>query len=294
MIGIVLAGGTGSRLWPITTSVSKQMLPIYDKPMIHYPISTLMAAGIKNIVVVTTERDSNAFQGLLGDGHKLGVNFFYEVQDAPRGIADAFNVCKNRIQGQKVALILGDNLFHGQGLGRNLQKYLQVEGAQIFGYQVSDPSQYGVAALDKDGNILQLVEKPATPVSNIAIPGLYFYDETILDVVANMKPSQRNELEITDVNLSYLESGKLKIEVLPRGTAWLDTGTVDSLIEASNYMQIVEKRQGAKVACLEEVALNMGYINLEGFDKCITDFADTPYAKYLKDLRNQFLEREAT
>jgi glucose-1-phosphate thymidylyltransferase len=293
VIGIVLAGGTGSRLWPITASVSKQMLPIYDKPMIHYPISTLMAAGIKDIVVVTTERDSNAFQGLLGDGHKLGVNFFYEIQDAPRGIADAFNVCKSRIQGQKVALILGDNLFHGQGLGRNLQKYLKIEGAQIFGYQVSDPSQYGVAALDKHGNILQLVEKPSTLVSNIAIPGLYFYDETILDVVANVKPSQRNELEITDVNLSYLANGKLKIEVLPRGTAWLDTGTVDSLIEASNYMQIVEKRQGAKVACLEEVALNMGYINLEDFEKCITDYADTPYATYLKDLRNQFLDREA-
>jgi len=266
------------------------MLPVYDKPMIHYPISTLMTAGIRDIIVVSTARDSLAFQNLLGTGEDLGINFTFRVQDAPRGIADAFNVCANEIRGNKVALILGDNIFHGQGLGRNLQKYLQVSGAQIFGYQVSDPSQYGVAVLNKSGEVIELVEKPISQISNIAVPGLYFYDENVISVVQDIDPSDRNELEITDVNLHYLRNNQLKLEVLPRGTAWLDTGGVDSLLEASNYMQIVEKRQGLKIASLEEVALNMGFIGIKEFEKCISRYGQAPYGQYLEQLRKQFLE----
>jgi glucose-1-phosphate thymidylyltransferase len=271
-------------------SVSKQMLPVYDKPMIYYPISTLMAAGIRDIIIVSTARDSLAFKDLLGTGEDLGIKFTFRVQDAPRGIADAFNVCEKEITGKKVALILGDNIFHGQGLGRDLQKYLQVTGAQIFGYRVSDPAQYGVAVLNKSGEVIELVEKPNSQISNIAVPGLYFYDETIVAVVRDLKPSDRNELEITDVNLHYFRNNQLKLELLPRGTAWLDTGSVDSLLEASNYMQIVEKRQGLKIASLEEVALNMGFIGIKEFENSISRYGQAPYGQYLEQLRKQFLE----
>lgn len=291
MIGIVLAGGTGSRLWPITLSVSKQMVPVYDKPLIYYPIATLMTAGIRDIVIITTGRDAVQFERLLGDGSQFGVKFTFLVQDAPRGIADAFNVARKEIEGQKVALILGDNIFHGQGLGRNLQKYFDVDGAQIFGYQVSDPSEYGIAEIDKENNVLNLIEKPDNPMSSIAVPGLYFYDQDILNVVGNLKPSPRNELEITDVNREYLRRGKLKLELLPRGTAWLDTGTTDSLLEASSYIQIVEKRQGLKVACLEEIALTMDFINLDTLEESIRKLGNTPYSKYLAGIRAQYLEQ---
>ena len=289
MIGIVLAGGTGSRLWPVTLTVSKQLVPVYDKPLIYYPLATLMTSGIRQIIIVTTERDAPQFKHLLGDGSQFGVDFSYAVQSSPRGIADAFNVVSDQISGEKVALILGDNIFHGQGLGRNLQKYTDVKGAQIFGYQVSDASQYGIAEFDGNNAVVNLVEKPEKPLSNIAIPGLYFYDERILGIVNGLKPSKRNELEITDVNREYLRIGELNLEILPRGTAWLDTGTTDSLIEASSYVQIVEKRQGLKIACLEEVALKMEYIGLDRFDESIQKFGNSPYGIYLSEVKSQFL-----
>lgn len=289
MIGIVLAGGTGSRLWPITLSVSKQLVPVYDKPLIYYPIATLMTSGIREIIVITSEREAPQFRQLLGDGSQFGIKFNYAIQSSPRGIADAFNVVADQISGEKVALILGDNIFHGQGLGRNLQKYTDVEGAQIFGYQVSDPSQYGIAEFDGNNKVVNLVEKPDSPISNIAIPGLYFYDEQVLSIVDGLKPSKRNELEITDVNREYLRLGKLNLEILPRGTAWLDTGTTDSLVEASSYIQIVEKRQGLKIACLEEVALKMEYIGVDQLDDSIQKFGSSPYGFYLREVKSQFL-----
>jgi glucose-1-phosphate thymidylyltransferase len=289
VIGIVLAGGTGSRLWPITLSVSKQLVPVYDKPLIYYPIATLMTSGIREIIVITSEREAPQFRQLLGDGSQFGIKFNYAIQSSPRGIADAFNVVADQISGEKVALILGDNIFHGQGLGRNLQKYTDVEGAQIFGYQVSDPSQYGIAEFDGNNKVVNLVEKPDSPISNIAIPGLYFYDEQVLSIVDGLKPSKRNELEITDVNREYLRLGKLNLEILPRGTAWLDTGTTDSLVEASSYIQIVEKRQGLKIACLEEVALKMEYIGVDQLDDSIQKFGSSPYGFYLREVKSQFL-----
>ena len=289
MIGIVLAGGTGSRLWPITLSVSKQLVPVYDKPLIYYPIATLMTSGIREIIIITSDRDAPQFRQLLGDGSQFGIKFNYAIQSSPRGIADAFNVVADQISGEKVALILGDNIFHGQGLGRNLQKYTDVEGAQIFGYQVSDPSQYGIAEFDGNNKVVNLVEKPDSPISNIAIPGLYFYDEQVLSIVDGLKPSKRNELEITDVNREYLRLGKLNLEILPRGTAWLDTGTTDSLVEASSYIQIVEKRQGLKIACLEEVALKMEYIGVDQLDDSIQKFGSSPYGFYLREVKSQFL-----
>lgn len=289
MIGIVLAGGTGSRLWPITLSVSKQLVPVYDKPLIYYPIATLMTSGIREIIVITSEREAPQFRQLLGDGSQFGIKFNYAIQSSPRGIADAFNVVADQISGEKVALILGDNIFHGQGLGRNLQKYTDVEGAQVFGYQVSDPSQYGIAEFDGNNKVVNLVEKPDSPISNIAIPGLYFYDEQVLSIVDGLKPSKRNELEITDVNREYLRLGKLNLEILPRGTAWLDTGTTDSLVEASSYIQIVEKRQGLKIACLEEIALKMEYIGVDQLDDSIQKFGTSPYGFYLREVKSQFL-----
>jgi glucose-1-phosphate thymidylyltransferase len=289
VIGIVLAGGTGSRLWPITLSVSKQLVPVYDKPLIYYPIATLMTSGIREIIVITSEREAPQFRQLLGDGSQFGIKFNYAIQSSPRGIADAFNVVADQISGEKVALILGDNIFHGQGLGRNLQKYTNVKGAQIFGYQVSDPSQYGIAEFDGNNKVVNLVEKPDSPISNIAIPGLYFYDEQVLSIVDGLKPSKRNELEITDVNREYLRLGKLNLEILPRGTAWLDTGTTDSLVEASSYIQIVEKRQGLKIACLEEVALKMEYIGVDQLDDSIQKFGSSPYGLYLREVKSQFL-----
>ncbi len=289
MIGIVLAGGTGSRLWPVTLSVSKQLVPVYDKPLIYYPLATLMTAGIRQIIIITSDRDAPNFKQLLGDGSQFGVEFSYAVQAAPRGIADAFNVVSEQISGERVALILGDNIFHGQGLGRNLQKYSQVQGAQIFGYQVSDASQYGIAEFDRNNIVVNLIEKPEKPLSNIAIPGLYFYDQQVLGIVKGLKPSKRNELEITDVNREYLRLGQLNLEILPRGTAWLDTGTHDSLIEASSFVQIVEKRQGLKIACLEEVALKMEYISLDRFNDSIQKFGNSPYGNYLNEVRSQFL-----
>ena len=254
MKGIVLAGGSGSRLAPITSAVSKQLLPIYDKPLIYYPISTLMLAGIREHLIITTLRDQEAFKSLLGDGSRFGMNFEYAIQESPRGLAEAFIIGKKFVGGSKVALALGDNLFHGSGLGFQLKELTDRSGSTIFAYKVSDPHNYGVVEFDAAGNAVSLEEKPLQPKSNFAVPGLYFYDNAVLDVAAGVKPSNRGELEITSINQVYLAQKKLFVQVLPRGTAWLDTGTPDNLLAAATYVKIIEARQGYKIACLEEIA----------------------------------------
>ncbi len=260
MIGIVLAGGKGTRLYPITGAFSKQLLPVYDKPMVYYPIATLMAAGIRKIIIVSTPRDQELFSRLLGDGSQFGVNFLFKIQEEPKGIAEVFKVCENEIRGQKVCLILGDNLFHGSGLGRELAKFNGINGAHIFGYQVANPSGYGVLELDSSGNIISIEEKPESPKSQLAIPGLYFYDEKIVENSSSILASPRGELEITDVNKIYFKQGNLSASILPRGTAWFDTGSHDALLDAGNYVKVLENRQGIKVACLEEVSWRQGWI----------------------------------
>jgi glucose-1-phosphate thymidylyltransferase len=260
MIGIVLAGGKGTRLYPITGAFSKQLLPVYDKPMVYYPIATLMAAGIRKIIIVSTPRDQELFSRLLGDGSQFGVNFLFKIQEEPKGIAEVFKVCENEIRGQKVCLILGDNLFHGSGLGRELAKFNGINGAHIFGYQVANPSGYGVLELDSSGNIISIEEKPESPKSKLAIPGLYFYDEKIVENSSSILASPRGEFEITDVNKIYFKQGNLSASILPRGTAWFDTGSHDALLDAGNYVKVLENRQGIKVACLEEVSWRQGWI----------------------------------
>jgi len=286
MKGIVLAGGTGSRLFPLTVAFSKQLLPVFDKPLIFYPVSTLMAAGIKDILIITTPQDQALFQKLLGSGEELGINISYAVQNHPKGIPEAFLIAKNFIGGEKVALILGDNIFFGTGLGRNLKNFTEVSGAQIFGYEVTDPEKYGVATLDDNGNILSLEEKPTIPKSNLAITGLYFYDNSVIEKTKNLKPSQRGELEITDLNAAYLSDRKLKIEILPRGTAWLDTGTFDGLNDASNFVRVIEERQGTKIACLEEIAWRNNWITSEQLVKLSKLPSRANIANYLKNLIN--------
>jgi glucose-1-phosphate thymidylyltransferase len=260
MRGIVLAGGTGSRLWPITMGVSKQLLPVYDKPMIHYPLSTLMSAGIRQILIITTTHEQDAFRRLLGDGADFGVELTYATQDAPRGIADAFLVGADFIGTEPVALVLGDNIFHGPGLGSALRDGLPVAGGLIFAYRVADPTAYGVVSFDADMRATAIEEKPAQPKSPYAVPGLYFYDNSVVEIAAGLSPSPRGELEITDVNMAYLARGALSVTVLPRGTAWLDTGTFDSLQQAADYVRILEQRQGTKVGCVWEVAWRQGWI----------------------------------
>jgi glucose-1-phosphate thymidylyltransferase len=280
MKGIVLAGGSGSRLYPITTVVSKQLLPVFDKPMIYYPLSVLMFAGIRDILVITTPQDQPLFQRLLGDGSELGIAFSFAVQDRPRGLADAFVIGRNFIGADRVALILGDNIFYGHGLTEQLLRAgSRDSGATVFGYVVNTPQQYGVVELD---------EKPDTPKSNIAVTGLYFYDNDVVDIAAAIKPSARGEIEITDVNRAYLERGDLFVEVLGRGFAWLDTGTHTSLVEASHFVQILEQRQGLRIACLEEVALRLGYISLEHFHKLAQRNAKSSYGEYLISVYNSF------
>lgn len=284
MRGIILAGGTGSRLWPITFSVSKQLVPVYDKPMIYYPLSTLILAGITEILVITTERDERAFQELLGDGSRFGVSIEYATQEAPRGLAEAFIIGEEFIGDEPVALVLGDNIFYGSGLGTQLRRFNEPDGGVIFGYAVADPTAYGVVDFDETGKAISIEEKPATPRSPYAVPGLYFYGPDVVDIAKQLQPSERGELEITGINQAYLEQGRLHVEVLPRGTAWLDTGTIDDLNGASDFVGAIEKRQGLKVGCPEEVAWRMGLIS----DEQLRDNADahgsSPYGQYLRQL----------
>jgi glucose-1-phosphate thymidylyltransferase len=284
MKGIVLAGGTGSRLWPITWGVSKQLLPVYDKPLIHYPISTLMLAGIQEILVITTPQDQEAFIRLLGDGAKYGVSFFYEVQESPDGLAQAFIIGEKFIGQDSCALVLGDNIFYGDGLGTQLQSMVDIKGAQIFAYKVNDPERYGVVEFDKSGKVLSLEEKPKSPRSSYAVPGLYFYDNNVVEIAKHVQPSARGELEITSVNQAYLEKNELRTTVLKRGTAWLDTGTFESLNSASAFIQIIEERQGQKVSCLEEVAWRNGWITDVDLVDRADEYKSSPFAGYLRGL----------
>ena len=281
MKGIILAGGTGSRLWPSTISISKQLIPVFDKPLIYYPLSTLMLAGIRDILVITTEEHRNSFVALLGDGNKLGINLQYETQKKPEGLAQAFIIGKEFINGEGVALILGDNIFHGSGLGTNLAKSTDPQGALIFGYEVSEPQRYGVAEIDSEGNVISIEEKPSEPKSAMAIPGLYFFDNTVSAKADKVQKSERGELEITSVLDMYRLENKLKLEVLPRGTAWLDCGTTSSLNDASNYIRVIEERQGFKVGCIEEVAWRKGWISTEELITLGKNFENNVYGQYL-------------
>lgn len=286
MKGIVLAGGTGSRLWPITYGVSKQLLPVYDKPLIHYPIATLMFAGIREILIITTPQDQESFVRALGDGAKYGAQFSFAVQEEPAGLAQAFTIGEKYIGRDSVALILGDNIFYGGGLGAQLSSLKSVIGAQIFAYRVKDPHRYGVIEFDKSGVVTSIEEKPANPKSSYAVPGLYFYDNRVIDIAKQIKPSKRGELEITDVNREFLKLGELKASILPRGTAWLDTGTFESLSAASSFIQIIEERQGQKVSCLEEVAWRNGWITDSELIEAAENYKSSPFAEYLKGLLN--------
>lgn len=289
MKGIILAGGTGSRLFPVTTVVSKQLLPVFDKPMIYYPLSTLMFAGIREILLITTPQDQMLFQRLLGNGSDFGLNISYAAQDHPRGLADAFIVGRDFIGSDDVALVLGDNIFYGHGLPELLTKAaVRAGGATIFGYVVKNPDQYGVVDLDSAGRALSIEEKPKNPKSNVAVTGLYFYDNDVVDIAAKIKPSARGEIEITDVNSAYLERGNLFVEVLGRGFAWLDTGTHSSLVEASHFVEILEQRQGLRIACPEEIALRQGYISLEQFRQSAEKCAKSSYGEYLMSVYRNF------
>lgn len=293
MKGIILAGGTGSRLFPVTTVVSKQLLPVFDKPMIYYPLSTLMLAGIRDILIISTPQDKPLFQRLLGDGSEIGINFSYATQETPRGLADAFIVGREFVGSDSVALVLGDNIFYGHGLPEMLARAAtRKSGATVFGYVVNSPEQYGVVELDSDGRARSIEEKPKQPKSNVAVTGLYFYDNSVVDIAAGIKPSARGEIEITDVNNAYLARGDLFVEVLGRGFAWLDTGTHASLVEASHFVQILEQRQGLRIACPEEIALRRGYISLEAFKKVAERTAKSSYGEYLQSVARSFAAQD--
>lgn len=288
MKGIILAGGAGTRLYPCTSVTSKQLLPVYDKPMIYYPLSTLMLAGIRDILIISTPVDLPRFEAILGDGKRLGMNFSYKVQERPEGIAQAFVLGAEFIGDDDVCLILGDNLFYGHGLPDVLSKVGQLDqGAVVFGYFVKDPERYGVVEFDGEGKVLSIEEKPKEPKSNYAVPGLYFYDNQVVEIARNLKPSARGELEITDLNMEYLKKGQLRVELIGRGTAWLDTGTPESLLEAGEFIATIEKRQGLKIACIEEVAYRMGYITENEMREVISNLPNSLYRDYLIMLLKQ-------
>ncbi|MFY9767631.1 MAG: glucose-1-phosphate thymidylyltransferase RfbA [Mycobacterium sp.] len=284
MRGIILAGGSGTRLYPITMGVSKQLLPVYDKPMIYYPLSTLMMAGIRDIQVITTARDAPAFERVLGDGSAFGISLSYAVQDQPEGLAQAFVIGADHVGSDSVALALGDNIFHGPGLGTNLRRFQSISGGAIFAYWVANPSAYGVVEFSADGIALSIEEKPATPKSQYAVPGLYFYDNDVIEIARGLRPSARGEYEITDINRTYLDQGRLAVEVLARGTAWLDTGTFDSLADAGDYVRTLERRQGLKVSIPEEVAWQMGFIDDDQLAQRARALLKSGYGSYLLQL----------
>ena len=288
MKGIILAGGMGTRLYPATKSVSKQLLPLYDKPMIYYPLSVLMLTGIREILIISTPRDLPVYRDLLGDGSRIGLHFAYQVQDQPRGLADAFLVGEEFIRGSEVALILGDNIFYGQRLTEILERCAKLkDGAVIFGYTVKEPSSFGVVEVDGQGRAISLEEKPENPRSNYAIPGLYFYDSRVSEVARGLKPSARGELEITDLNREYLKMGKLRVELFGRGMAWLDTGTTEGLLEASNFVRTIQNRQGFYIACIEEIAFRRGYIDADRLVELSQALKNTPYGQYLGDIARE-------
>lgn len=286
MKGIILAGGSGTRLHPLTIAVSKQLMPIYDKPMIYYPLSTLLWAGIQEILIISTPHDLPLFKTLLGDGKKYGCRFEYEVQEHPNGLAEAFIIGKEFIGQDKVALVLGDNIFYGTGLADLLQANNDPDGGVIYAYHVHDPERYGVVDFDKQGKVLSIEEKPSAPKSNYAVPGIYFYDNDVVDIAANIKPSHRGEIEITDVNKEYLNRGKLKVSILDRGTAWFDTGTFNSLMQASQFVQVIEERQGLKIGSIEEAAFRMGFIDAEQLKKLATPLLKSGYGTQLLEVAN--------
>jgi glucose-1-phosphate thymidylyltransferase len=284
MRGIILAGGSGTRLWPITKGISKQLMPIYDKPMVYYPLSTLMMAGINEILIITTPEYNEQFRALFGDGSHLGVSIQYATQSSPDGLAQAFLIGEEFIGDESVALVLGDNIFHGAGLGSNLRKHDKVDGATIFAYHVAEPGAYGVVEFDDDFNALSIEEKPAVPKSNYAVPGLYFYDNDVIEIAKSIEPSARGELEISTVNEVYLGRGKLRVQVLDRGTAWLDTGTFESMMQASEYVRVIEDRQGFKIGCIEEIAWRAGWIDDAELFELSKPLAKSGYGTYLQAL----------
>jgi glucose-1-phosphate thymidylyltransferase len=284
MRGIILAGGSGSRLWPITKGISKQLMPIYDKPMIYYPLSTLMMAGINEILIITTPEYNEQFRLLLGDGSQLGIRIEYAVQPSPDGLAQAFIIGEEFIGDESVALVLGDNIFHGAGLGSSLRSHTHTDGGLIFAYEVSDPERYGVVEFDESFTALSIEEKPLAPKSNYAVPGLYFYDNDVIAIAKSIEPSARGELEISTVNERYLEAGKLQVQVLRRGTAWLDTGTFESMMQASEYVKVIEDRQGFKVGCIEEIAWRAGWIDLDRLEELAQPLRKSGYGQYIQRL----------